>query len=152
MTDNLNTGDVTRALETLLKADPGFSSRVKSINRSAPVNVNPDYCPWCSVYKGTSQYVPRTMGLHSNTWQLTVTPRVVLQAFAHEKGSDAEDVLEELVQLVVGLVFRNPTLSGTVDHVVGCSTDYGFIQDDKTTAFLQMASVTITAEVATGAT
>ena len=149
MTDNLNTVLVSQAVEALLKADPSFSSKVKHIERAAPVNIDPDYCPWVGVYKGTSQYVPRTMGHHSTTWQLTVTPRVVLQVWA-AKGHEAEDELEELVQLVVGLMFRNFTLNDTVSMVVGCSVDYGFIESDRTTAFLQMASVTVTAEVPTG--
>lgn len=146
---NYNTSDSTKALTAMLRDDPVVSDLASVISRAGVINRNPDKTPWMGVYKGPTQYQPRTLGPNTQNWNVSVSLRVVLQVHSHD-SEKAEEQLEELIEHVVRVTFADPTLDGTVMHVLGYTVDYGFIEDEDATAFFQMANVTITAETQTG--
>ncbi len=149
---NVNVSDITKAIHQLILDDSDLQELLEAshVVRSGFVNVNPGLTPWAGVYKASVEYVPRSLGQHSGTWQLLVNTQVLLQVFSADTGEDAEDKLEELIQKLMHLIFENLTLKDTVDMTLGFKVEYRFLEGENETSYFQMAMVTINSEVRTG--
>ena len=153
MNQNLNVGNVTRALQQLLRDDLEIAARgVRSadIEIAEIVNESIDRTPWIGIYKGSVGYAPRTLGAHAASWQAAPQPRVIVQAGGLQGGAETEILLEDLIRDVMRVVFDSLTLNDTVDMVTGVNVEYRFIEADMESSYLQTAILTFSTEVATG--
>lgn len=146
----LNFAEITAALEATLKADPNLSAAGFIIKRGDVVNVDPDQCPWCGIYRTRQDYDPRALGQSNpGAWQGTLTVRLIVQA-THMQPDACEDRLEGYLQDVLDAVWSDPTWTATVDMVTGIEVAYTYLETDSATIYYQAALVTITAEASTG--
>lgn len=143
----IDAATISRAVETAFKADPAFNAF--TVERSEWVNENPSRCPWLGIYRGGMDYSPETLGNGPDYWTGAMTLRLMVQAANYESGAAVEDELEGYVRDVIGKVFSDTTIRGSVDMVTGVSVNYSYIAEDSETLYFQAAIIELNLEVST---
>jgi len=144
----INAATITRAMETLLRADATVGGY--TIERGEYVNMDMDRVPWVGIYRGDMVYDVQTLGRGANNWKAEFPIKVIVQS-ATSKGNanDAEDDLEEYIRAVLDAVVLDKTIGGTVAMVTGITIEYSFNETESETVYFQNAEISILTEVRT---
>jgi len=147
----IKASDVTKAAKTLLETTPAFEGY--TIERSERINEDAAAIPWVGIYRGDTNYSPRTLGTSSKSWRAIVEIVVRVQRIGGT-AEETEDNLEESIQAVLDAFLANATtrtVNGTVDAITGFEVSYfGRDDADEKTSRWQMAEVVVTCEKRTG--
>lgn len=149
----INLSTITAELARMLTEAPSIDYLSVEPVRGDYVNEDPRNTPWLGVYRSSIVYAPATLGRGSDikNWDATVKLNLVLQAAGLRGGDEVEDELESMVRDVLDVIVAEPTIGGTVDHVMGFDVMYRYSeQSDEDMANYQAAIITVTAEVQAG--
>lgn len=115
------------------------------------LNNDPDKCPWIGIYRGDSDYEPRSISSHSSgkKWRAQPSIDIKIQASSGRSGADAEEKLEEYIAEVMDIILSNPKLSGTVSTITGFNIVYSFNEEASESVYFNMATITVNVEART---
>lgn len=149
----INAGAITASLETTFQdnvAMQGLGFTPASIQRGDYVNMNPHRAPWLGIYRTDVKYDPRALGKHSNSWEATITVKLLVQASHLQSGSACEDRLESYIMVVLDALWEDPTWNNLVDMITAFNVEYSYKETDESTIYFQWAMLTIEARASTG--
>lgn len=143
----INVTTITKAIESIFKNNP-IADKFKGIERGNVPNIDMGGTPWLGIYRRKVDYDPHTIG-GNRSWKGLVEIGLLVQAASLDDGSDAEDILEELLKEVHEVLLANKTLNNTVNRLTGLSVTYFFNDEQDTSFAYQQAEVILTYEVRT---
>lgn len=146
----LNFATITASLESTFESDADLSASGFLVERGDYVNMDPNRTPWLGIYRTDIDYTPRSLGRHSQSWEGTVTLKLLVQASHTQSGAACEDRLEGYIKNVLDAVWTDPTWTNVVDMVTAMKVEYSYKEDETASLYFQWAMITITAEVSTG--
>ncbi len=141
----INFSDITKAIETLLKANLTGYVITRNEGRNDDYNRAAQAEGWIGIYRGSLDYEPGFMG--DRPWLVSVDVVVELQVASFISGSDAEDLLQAKEEAVLDILTDNKKLGSTVDMTNGYTIEYEYNADTEQGVYLQAAIITIHAEV-----
>ena len=118
--------------------------------RSTRINFDPARCPWIGVYPGNVNTLPRSVSIRQ--WSDEVELMVVAQtaSFGND-GTDASDLLEELIAAVLAVVTTdNLTLGLAGVRLLSMSREYRYVvfdDDGQGDLFMPQAVIKLKFEV-----
>jgi hypothetical protein len=116
------------------------------VERSEPVNENPDRCPWVGVYRARQSFPAKTIGMGTGFRDQRATLVIVANESSSKDGATCEDRLEGLMREVFAIILNDTSISGTVIQI----EDIDVTWSNYTTsgnAFFQEATVLLTTVV-----
>jgi len=140
----INQSVITAAIETILRTElEGYI-----ITRNEELNRDPDIARlvskgWIGIYRGAENYNAHTTG--STPWLVDVDPRIIIQAVSLKSGNDAEDILQEYVAEVMGILNANKRLNDTLAISTGYNITYQF--NDANQIYFHQATIIINGQV-----
>lgn len=146
----INISDITQAVVEQINNYPAIRAKDFNVSRSSYVNYDPDLTPWVGVYKGTATYTPRTMGRHARSWTFVAEINIVVQASHFGTGAEAEDRLDEYLQIINDALWADPTIGDTVSMITSLGIDYTYEYTESETTHFQWAVLKLTVEAQTG--
>jgi hypothetical protein len=142
----INYSDITKAIESILKA--GTDGYV--ISRNALRNADPSIAAkgkgWIGIYRGPVEIQPNALG--GRIWIYTVKPQIEIQVASMKSGAEAEDRLQAAEKEILNVLNLNDItrrLNGTVGMSMGYSITYEYNSESQ--VWFHSAIITITAEV-----
>jgi len=146
----INLSTILKALQAQLSSNVDVTEIFKKdkITRGQYINNDPSRCPWLGIYRGTTDFEPRTLG-SVNNWEAFPKAKIIVQAISYKSGEQAEELLEGYVEAVMDAVLTDTSIGNTVDMVTGMQVEYGYNEEVRETVYFQSAIITFNLEVAT---
>lgn len=146
----INTAELNAELVRLISEHPKvIEGGFKGIERGEYANKDPANTPWCGVYRTKIDYLPKTLGHHSKSWQALLTLQLIVQAHAGT-GPESEDACEEAVQRVMAAVLSDLTVYTKAEMLKSVSIEYSYDETDSKTIDFQWAFITLIYETRSG--
>ncbi len=102
---------------------------------------------WVGVYGNQVVYTPRTVGMGAGFMRYEATVHLLVRMAHYGSGAECNDLLEALIQEVLGTLLTAPNLGGTVEVLnLGRVVYADYDKDGSSGKFTQTALVTLTGE------
>jgi hypothetical protein len=142
----LEASKITTAIKTMLENDARMSG-VK-VERSSLLNIDPSACPWVGIYRMSSSFVARTLGIGAGSRYQNTELLIVVQASDGIDPENAEDAHDLLIATVLDTLFADPTLMKTVSTITLSDIHYHLISTDDD-QLMHSAELTVTVQTTT---
>lgn len=118
----IDVNSITNALYTTISSNSTIVNSGISVDLNEVFNTDPNRTPWVGIYRGPVNIEPRHIG-GSKPWHAVYDLRVYVQAASFESGQNANNLLDETLNVVLDAVNANRRLDNTVLHIAEMSTD-----------------------------
>lgn len=125
----IDVSTLTTALHTLLSGAAGLSAC--TVERGTRINFDPAraLAGWIGVYPGSVSTAPRAMG--GKQWKDEVALQVVVQTASYNSdGTEASDLLEDLLGKVMDAINADLTIGVVGCRVTGFDREYRYVVFD----------------------
>jgi hypothetical protein len=143
----INFADITSQLFEILQNDNQVSQYFRYMSRGMTVNQDPALTPWLGVYRKSIDYEASTIQSAGRQWKAEIQITILVQAASMKDGQDAEEMMEEGVNYVIGALNDNKTINGKVLMMTDIGVEYAYNPDMPDEMSYQQGEITVTYEV-----
>jgi len=140
----INTYNVSLALYNQIKDYSTVKEFDPEVCHGEFVSVDPSRTPWIGVFRDRIRHVPRTLG--HNTWQTSISLKVVVQAVSLESGEDCQNLLDGYVREVSAAILSDLTFGGAVLMTNAVDVEFNYIETERESFHYQSAVISIESE------
>lgn len=140
----INTHTVSKALHDQISAYQPVKDFDPIITLGEFVNVDPSRTPWIGVFRDKVSDTPRTLG--HNTWNTTLTLKVIVQAASMESGEDCQTLLDSYVKETRAAILSDLTFGNSVLHTSQLDTEFNYVDTERESFYYQSAVISIQCE------
>lgn len=141
----INIAELTESVRVMLDGDPNIGLAGTVVERAEPIKEEPQENGWIGVYKAMVPHPARVLGVSAGQRMSKPTIVIMVRQWNAVSGASCEDLLEALVQFVLGAIMSDTTLGGKVEMLDSIDVRYESFKKNDDDVFMQDALIYVTA-------